>query len=175
MPAIGSSATQLSDLAPICTRLPSASVDQLIGATKILSRSGGRLTPRMLAMALAYDDEHLASVVEFLSSLGLTEVSENEIALSAVGKQIASSGIASRRRLFSELIVHFPIVRRIVDILADQPNCSLPRTKLLEDLGAQACASDADLIFDHVATWGRYAGLFSYDASSGLVSLSRRR
>lgn len=172
MSAIGSSAIQLSDLAPICKRLPSASVDQLIGATKILSRAGGRLTPRTLAAGLAYDDEHLAGVVEFLSSLDLIEVSENEIALSAVGKRIASSGIASRRRLFSELIIRLPIVRKIVDTLTGQPNRSLPRSKLLEDLGAQACASDADLIFDHVATWGRYAGLFSYDASSGLVSLT---
>jgi len=157
---------------PMCKRLPSASVDQLVGATKIVSRAGGRTTARALAAAFAYDDEHVAGVIEFLSSLNLVEVRDREIVLTAVGRRIASSGIASRRRLFSDLIVRLPIVRKIVDMLADQPDRSLPRSKLLEDIGAKACASDADLIFDHVATWGRYADLFSYDASSGRVSLT---
>ena len=157
---------------PICKRLPTASVDQLIGATKVLSRAGGKTTPRALAKALAYDDEHVAGLAEFLSSLGLIEASAHEIALTAVGKRVASSGIAARRKLFSELIVRLPVVREIVDRLADQPDRSLPRDKLLEDLGAHACASDAEHIFDHVATWGRYADLFSYDASSGRVSLT---
>ncbi len=166
------SAMQLSDLMPICKRLPSASVDQLIGATKILSRAGGRMSLRALATALGYDAEHVAGLVEFLSSLRLVEVRDRDIALTAAGKRIASAGIATRRRLFAELIIHLPIVREIVDRLAEQPDRSLPRGQLLDDLGAQACASDADRIFDHVAGWGRYANLFSYDVSSGQVSLT---
>ena len=171
MSSIGSSAIELSDLMPICKRLPSASVDQLIGATRILSRAGGRTSLRALAAALGYDAEHVAGLVEFLSSLRLVEVRDRDIVLTAVGMRIASAGIAARRRLFAELIIHLPIVREIVDRLAEQPDRSLPRDRLLDDLGAHACASDADRIFDHVAGWGRYANLFSYDASSGQVSL----
>jgi len=163
---------QLSDLMPLCKRLPSASVDQLIGATKIVSRGGGTTTLRALAKALDYDDEHVAGLVEFLSSLSLVEVRDREIALTAVGKRIASAGIAARRRLFSERVIQLPIVREIVDRLAGEPDRSLPRDKLLQELGAQACASDADRIFDHVVSWGRYANLFSYDASSGQVRLT---
>lgn len=172
MSALASSAVQLSDLMPICERLPSASVDQLIGVTKIVSRAGGRTTAHALAKALAYHDEHMAGLIEFLSSLTLIEVSGHEIALTAAGKRISSAGIAARRRLFAELVVRLPIVRKIVDRLAAQPDRSLPRDELLEDLGAQACASEAERIFDHVASWGRYADLFSYDASSGQVSLT---
>ena len=168
----GSSATQLSDLMPICKRLPSASVDQLIGATKIVSRAGGTTTLRALAKALDYDDEHVAGLVEFLSSLSLVELKDREIALTAVGKRVASAGIATRRRLFSERVIQLPIVREIVDRLAGEPDRSLQRDTLLQELGAQACASDADRIFDHVVSWGRYANLFSYDASSGQVSLT---
>src|SRR5258708_17728419 len=148
------SGMELSDLLPICKRLPSASVDQLIGATKILSRAGGRMSLRALATALGYDAEHVAGLVEFLSSLRLVEVRDRDIALTAAGKRIASAGIASRRRLFAELIIHLPIVREIVDRLAEQPDRSLPRDRLLDDLGAQACASDAGRIFDHVAGGG---------------------
>ena len=170
-PSAGS-ALELSDLVPICKRLPPASVDQLIGATKVLSRAGAGATPRALAKALAYDDEHVAGLVEFLSSLGLVEASGHGIALTVVGKRVASAGIATRRKMFSELLVRLPVVRKIVDRLAGEPDRSLPRDQLLEDLGAQACSSDAEHIFDHVASWGRYADLFSYDAASGRVSLT---
>jgi NitT/TauT family transport system ATP-binding protein len=172
MSASSSSAVQLSDLLPICKRLPSVSVDQLIGAAKILSRAGGTLPPRALAAALSFNDEQLAAVVEFLSSLGLVEMKDHHLVLTAVGKRIASAGIAARKRLFSELILRLPLVKSIVDRLAAEPERSLPRDKLLEDLGAEACASDADRIFNHVLSWGRYAELFSYDASSGRVFLT---
>jgi len=166
------SAMQLSDLMPICKRLPSASVDQLIGATKILSRAGGRMPLRALAKALGFNDEQVAGLVEFLSSLTLVEVKDGDIALTAAGKRMASAGIATRRRLFSERIVHLPIVREIVGRLTEQPDRSLPRDQLLDDLGAQACSADAESIFHHVANWGRYAELFTYDPSSGRVSLT---
>ena len=172
MSTLASPAVQLSDLIPICERLPSASVDQMIGATKIVSRAGGRTTAHALAKALDFHDEHMMGLVEFLSRLSLIEVSEHEIALTAAGKRMASAGIAARRRLFSELLIRLPIVRKIVDRLSAQPDRSLPRDALLEDLGAQACASEAGRIFDHVASWGRYADLFSYDAESGQVSLT---
>jgi NitT/TauT family transport system ATP-binding protein len=162
---------QLSDLIPICDRLPSASIDQLIGATKVISHADGRMSHRKLAAALRFNDEHTAGVIDFLSRLGLVEAIGSEVALTAAGNRIASSEMHARRRLFAELAIRLPIIREIVDALAGQTSRSLPRRKLLDDLGAQSCASDADRIFAHVVAWGRYAGLFSYDAPSGLVSL----
>jgi hypothetical protein len=50
-------AAQLSDLVPICSHLPSASVDQLIGATRVISHGGGRLSHAQLLAALHLDDE----------------------------------------------------------------------------------------------------------------------
>ena len=172
MSASESPAAELSDVMPICKRLPSASVDQLIGATKVLARAGGGTTFRALASALGYNDEHMAGLAEFLQSLKLIEVRDHDIALTAAGKRIAAAGIASRRRLFSELILRLPIVHTIVERLAREPDRSLPRDQLLEELGAQACASDAEPIFQHVLNWGRYAELFSHEPTSGRVTLT---
>jgi hypothetical protein len=71
-----------------------------------------------------------------------------------------------------ELAIRIPIIREIVASLADEAGRSLPRCKLIDKLGAQSCQSDADRVFDHVVAWGPYAGLFSYDAATGQVSLS---
>jgi NitT/TauT family transport system ATP-binding protein len=164
-------AAQLSDLVPICSRLPSASVDQLIGATRVISHGGGRMGHAQLVAALHLDDGQTVGVVEFLSCLGLVEVIGSDVALSEVGNRIASSGIPGRRRLFAELAIRLPLIREIMEALVGQSTRSLPRGKLLEALGAQSCAQDADRVFDHVVAWGRYAGLFSYDAKTAQVTL----
>jgi NitT/TauT family transport system ATP-binding protein len=172
MPAERSSTAQLIDLVPICNRLPSMSVDQLIGATRVMARAGSHMSQRKLGTALHLDDEQIVGVLDFLSRLGLVEAIGSEIALTESGKSISASKMADRRRLFAEPALRLPIVRDIVDALSTQPSRSLPRDKLLHDLGAHTCPSDADRVFDHVMTWGRYAGLFHYDRETELVRLS---
>src|ERR1700732_1772755 len=162
----------LSDLIPICSRLPAATVDQFIGAPRGMAHPGGRMNHGKLAAALRFDDEQMVSVLEFLSCLSLVEVTGNEVALSDTGKRIASAGIAARRRLFAEVAIRLPVIRELVDTLAGEPSRSLSRAKLLDALGAQSCALDADRVFDHVISWGRYARLLVYDAQTGQVSLT---
>jgi NitT/TauT family transport system ATP-binding protein len=101
----------------------------------------------------------------------VVELMGSEVALTTAGNRIASSSILARQRLFAELATRLPIIREVIEALAGQSPRSLPRSELLANLGAQSCASDADRLFDHVVDWGRYAGLFSYDASSRLVRL----
>lgn len=165
------STAQLIDLVPICSRLPTTSVDQLIGATRVIARAGSRMSPRELAAALHIADENMVGLMDFLSRLGLVEAIGSEIALTESGKSISASNMQARRRLFAEPARRLPIVREIVEALGAQPRRSLPRNKLLSDLGAHACPSDADRVFDHVMEWGRYAGLFHYDRETELVRL----
>jgi NitT/TauT family transport system ATP-binding protein len=164
-------AAQLSDLLPICRRLPLVMVDQLIGVTRVMSHAGEHVSHARLAAALHFDDEQTAGVLEFLSSLGLVEVSDHDAALSEDGKRIASARIAARPRLFRELAIRLPIMREVLAALTREPTRSLPRGILLEALGAQSCALEANRVFDHVIAWGRYAGLFAYDHQTGQVSL----
>lgn len=163
---------QLSDLVPICARLPSRNVDQLVGASKILMSAGGRLSHREFASALSYSHEHLAGVTELLAALGIIEVSDKALALTDVGKRVARAGIETRRRLFAELVLRLPIFQGLIDALANQPDRTLSRSRLLDSLGASSCSVDAAAAFEHLVAWGRYSGLFSYDGASDVVSLS---
>jgi NitT/TauT family transport system ATP-binding protein len=159
---------ELADLIPICARLPLINVDQLVGATKILANANGRMSRREFALAFSYGGEHVVGATEFLAGV---EVIDGEVALTAIGTRIAHAGIDTRKRLFSEVALYLPIVRKISDTLESQPSRSLPRSRLLNDLGAAACAADADRLFDHLLAWGRYADLFSYDPANGMVTL----
>ena len=172
MSEVATPTAHLSDLAPICARLSSVSIDQLIGATRVISRAGGRMSYGKLAASLHFDDEHTVGAIEFLSRLALVQVIGSDVTLTAAGKDIALARIPARRRIFAELALHLPIIREIVDSLGDEASRSLPRAKLMDKLGAQSCPLDADHVFDHVVAWGRYAGLFSYDVATGQVSLS---
>jgi NitT/TauT family transport system ATP-binding protein len=171
MPAETVAIAQLSDLAPMCARLPPASIEQLIGATRVISRGGGRMGQRKLAKALHLSDEQTVGTIDFLSRLGLIEVAGSEVALTTVGKDVASARIPARKRIFAELAIQLPVIREIVHFLAQEAHRSLPRELLIEKVGAQSSPTDAELVFDHVIAWGRYAGLFSYDSASGKVTL----
>lgn len=165
------STAQLIDLVPICNRLPSMSVDQLIGATRVIARAGSHVSRRKLGTALHLDDENIVGLLDFLSRLGLVEAIGSEIALTESGKSISASKMPDRRRLIAEPALRLPIVLEIVEALRTQSSRSLPRNKLLKDLGAHTCPSDADRVFDHVMGWGQYAGLFHYDRETELVRL----
>jgi hypothetical protein len=140
MSAQNSARAQLADLITICARLPLTNVDQLVGATKILANADGRMSHHAFAMALAYSDEHMAAVTEFLVSLDLIEVIGGEVTLTAVGRRIARAKIDMRRHLFAELALRLPIVRKIIETLARQPNRSLQREKVLTILARHRVA-----------------------------------
>ena len=165
-------AAELNDLVPICSRLPSRSMDQLIGATRVIGQAGSRMSQRKLAAALHVDDENIVGLIDFLARLGFVEAIGSEIALTESGKRIASSEMRARRRLFAEPAQRLPVIRDIMEALGAEPSHALPRNKLLNDLGAHACPSDAHRVFDHVMEWGRYSGLFHYDRKTQLVRLS---
>jgi NitT/TauT family transport system ATP-binding protein len=162
---------QLSDLIPVCSDLPPATVDQLVGATRVISHAGGRMNHSSLAKALHFSDTHTVGTVGFLSRLGLVDAIGSEVALTDAGKKIASLGIAARRRHFAERLAHLPIVRHVLNALAEQPERSMLRDQLLIGLGAEACAADANKLFDHLIAWGRYAHLFTYDEQTEVIGL----
>lgn len=163
--------TQLSDLIPICSHLPPATVDQLVGATRVISHAGGRMNHVTLAKALHFSDTHTIGTVGFLSRLGLVDAIGSDVTLTDAGKKIASLGISARRRHFAERLAHLPIVRQVLITLAERPERSLPRDQLLTALGAESCAADANKLFDHLVEWGRYAHLFVYDDQTEVISL----
>ena len=84
---------QLDDLLPICARLPTMSVDQLIEAALVISRADGRMGRDELAEVLNFDDEHIVGVLDFLGNLGVIEMIGNDAAVTEAAALAALTSI----------------------------------------------------------------------------------
>jgi NitT/TauT family transport system ATP-binding protein len=164
----------LHDLVSICSRLPAVSVDQLVGVTRIVSHSpfNGHATIHKLAATLAFSDQQVVALVDFLRLLDLIEIDHNKVSLTEHGAGFARAGMTERRKFFAEgLVMRIPIMRRLVDQIAAQPTRALPRTRLASELAPSLSEADSERLINHVIGWARYADLVSVDPSDGTVML----
>jgi NitT/TauT family transport system ATP-binding protein len=164
----------LHDLVSICSRLPAVSVDQLVGVTRIVSHSpfNGRAPVHKLAATLAFSDQQLVALVDFLRMLDLIEIHDGAVRLTEHGSRFARAGMAERRKFFAEgLVMRIPIMRRLVDQIAARPTRSVARARLASDLAPSLSEADSERLINHVIGWARYADLVSVDASDGTVML----
>jgi len=123
----------LHDLVSICSKLPAVSVDQMIGATRIVSHSPfkGQATVRKLAATLAFSDQQILALVDFLRLLDLIEIDDGKVSLTKHGTDFARASMTERRNIFADgLVMRIPIMRRMVDKIASDPTRSLSRTRL---------------------------------------------
>ncbi len=164
----------LHDLVSICSKLPAASVDQLVGVTRIVSRSPfkGQATIRTLAATLAFDDQQVVALVDFLRLLDLIEIDDGTVSLTEHGTDFARANMTKRRKIFADgLVMRIPIMRRMVDRMASEPTRSLSRAQLASDLAPSLSREDSERLINHVVGWARYADLISVDPSGGTLAL----
>lgn len=168
----------LHDLVSICSKLPAVSVDQLVGVTRIVSHAPfkGHATLHKLAAALAFSDQQMVALVDFLRLLDLVEIADGTVSLTGHGTGFARAGMAERRRIFADgIVMRIPIMRRMVDTIGSEPTHSLSRTRLASDLVPNLSQQDSDRLINHIVGWARYADLISVDASDGTVTLKPKR
>jgi NitT/TauT family transport system ATP-binding protein len=164
----------LHDLVLICSKLPAVSADQLIGVTHIVAHSPfkGQATIRDLAATLAFNDQQIVALVEFLRLLDLIEIDDGKVSLTKHGTDFARASMTERRNIFADgLVMRIPIMRRMVDKIASEPTRSLSRTQLVSELAPNLNQEDSERLINHIVGWARYADLISIDLSDGSVAL----
>jgi NitT/TauT family transport system ATP-binding protein len=168
----------LHDLVSICSRLPAVSVDQLVGVTRIVSHAPfeGHAAIGELAATLAFDDQQIVALVDFLRLLDLIEVHGGKVSLTAHGTEFARASMSKRRKIFADgLVMRIPIMRRMVDKIASEPSHSRSRAELLSDLAPHLSRADGDRLMNHIIGWARYADLIALDPSGETMSLKQNR
>jgi NitT/TauT family transport system ATP-binding protein len=102
----------------------------------------------------------------------LAELSGGSIKLTAAGRVFAQSGTDDRKRLFAEHLLHFvPLVAHIRRVLLERENHLAPRVRFESELEDHLSSSDAEQTLLAVIGWGRYAELFTYDATTRAFSI----
>lgn len=137
--------------------IPTAGPTAVLSFLRFLAEHGGRCPLARVARSLHYGLKQLLPLVDTAQLLGLVDVQEDEVVLSELGREFATSPSAKRKVLEAELLQRLQAVQEVLDELHAGGGRAEAVTiaQRLGDPGADLSA---------LVTWGRSAGLWRYDS-----------
>ncbi|MER8102603.1 nitrate/sulfonate/bicarbonate ABC transporter ATP-binding protein [Kitasatospora sp. NPDC094016] len=147
------------------TPLPTASVDGLAGLAAMIAHRGGCCDLADLADELGLDIDDMLPQLDALDLLGFAEIHGDDLLLTDAGTAFTGADVQESRSIFAEAAVDVPLVRLITNGLHGRPGAAV-RAGFFRDLLAHHYTSEqVDRQLETATDWGRYAGLFGYDAA----------
>ncbi|WP_224279144.1 nitrate/sulfonate/bicarbonate ABC transporter ATP-binding protein [Streptomyces sp. LS1784] len=146
------------------TPLPPAGVDGLSGLAETIAHRGGSCDLAGLADELGLDIDDLLPQVDALDLLGFAEVHGDDLLLTEAGAAYTGADAQDSRAVFAAAALEVPLIKLIANSLGGRPGATV-RTGFLRDLlGRHYTVEQTDRQLETATDWGRYAGLFAYDA-----------
>jgi len=155
-------------------RLPEAGVAEVTGLLELLSspEHQGKMDLPDVADMLTLDIDDLFPLTELLEILHFAKVSKGDITITDEGKAFVDADMLERKKIFSiHLKKYVPLARYIYDQLVRHPRHRALEENFLSLLEDYLSEEEAEHVLRTVIEWGRYAELFAYDYSSGVLSL----
>jgi len=146
--------------------VPHVGVGEIFGLLIVLAEKGGEMDVFALDEITDHDFGHTLAVVKAAEMLDFLETPQNQVVLTNLGREVAIH-IGDRKRVFRERIRTLPTFRFVQRILEKAPRNSLPGDVVLEELVMRLPLADAELLFETVVEWSRYAELFGYSDDTG--------
>lgn len=152
--------------------LPNVPVVSMAGLLETLTAThAGRHDLYKLASELHVDSDQLLRIVEALELLGFVTVARGDVALTPLGETFAEAGILARKEIFATRIRRIPIFRWLLELLEAAEGGKLRGEVVQRALELQFPRAQAEEQFQVIVNWGRYAELFAYDDTSGILYL----
>ncbi len=118
-----------------------------------------------LADDLALELDDILPTLEAAQLLGFVLVSEGDVTITELGKQFADGGITEKQEIFGLAAVdHVNLLNQITRALNAKKNHSVREEFFRDMLDEYFSSEEIDRQMDTAINWGRYAGLFEYDA-----------
>jgi NitT/TauT family transport system ATP-binding protein len=147
--------------------LPHARPGGISGMLEILADRGGHDDIYHLADDLSFEIDDLLPIVEASTMLGFVHVSEGDVELTPAGHQYVEADIADRKDRFAQsALERVTLVRQIRRALESKSNHTLPDEFFHDTLDEHFTEQETVQQLETAINWGRYAGLFDYDAST---------
>jgi NitT/TauT family transport system ATP-binding protein len=157
---------------PFSHPLPHVRVGGLSGLLELLyghAGSGGEDISH-LADRLAVTADDLLAIMEAATMLGFAAVSNGEVAITELGRSFVEASILKSKDIFrDQLLARIPLFDSIVRTLNAKPNKSMREDFFLDLWDEYFPREEAQRQFGTAVDWGRYAELFEYDSTDGLV------
>lgn len=155
-------------------RLPEANIAEVTGLLETLNdpENNGKMDLPDVADILMLDIDELFPLTELLEILQFAKVSKGDITITEAGKAFVEADILERKKIFlRHLKKYVPLARYIYDQLSRHPRHRALEENFLSLLEDFLTEKEASRVLRTVIEWGRYAELFAYDYSSGVLSL----
>ncbi|MDR3325952.1 MAG: nitrate/sulfonate/bicarbonate ABC transporter ATP-binding protein [Rhodospirillaceae bacterium] len=164
------------DVSSLGYRLPSATPHKIEGMieTLIEPQFNGKADLPALADELQLPDNSLFQLLEAGSLLGFIRIDEGDAILLPLGKIFAKSEMTVRKSLFAEqLMKHIFLANHIHRVLDERRDHRAPEGRFIHELEDFLSETEAERVLEQVISWGRYAEIFDYDYTSGVLSLPK--
>jgi NitT/TauT family transport system ATP-binding protein len=147
--------------------LPHTRPGGINGMLEILYDRDGHDDIYHLADDLAFEIDDVLPIVEASQILGFLHVSEGDVELTPEGRRYVDSDIAERKEIFAKAALErVALVRQIRRALESKSNHTLPDEFFHDTLDEHFSEKETVQQLETAVNWGRYAGLFDYDAAT---------
>jgi NitT/TauT family transport system ATP-binding protein len=146
--------------------LPHARPGGIAGLLELVIDKGGREDVYRLADDLAFEIDDLLPIVDAAQLLGFLRVEEGDVVITPEGADFANAEILRQKDLFRKAAVdHVLLLRQITRALDTKADHTVPEDFFLDMLDEQFSEDESLRQLETAVTWGRYAGLFDFDAA----------
>ena len=154
-------------------RLPDVDPSALSGLIETMtSFEAKKVDLPELADEIMMQVDDLFPILETLEVLGLAQVSEGDIHLTALGKHFSDADLQARKHIFAkQLVATIPLASHIRRVLDEKVRHRVSEERFLTKLEDFLSEKEAERVLRTMIDWGRYAELFAYDFNSGMLSL----
>jgi NitT/TauT family transport system ATP-binding protein len=152
--------------------LPDVSIDDLTGLVQYIGGIGGHAAVQDLSRDLQMRADDLLAIVEAIDLLGFGALQERQVVLTPIGTRFADTETDEEKAIFrAQALDHIALLHHIVRDLETSPTHTLDAERVIDELEHSFSSEEARRQFETAVDWGRYAELFTYDDSSGELTL----
>ena len=165
---------ELVEAVPLSYRLPDAHLNRLAGLMEALAAEPykGKADLPELADHMGFGVDQLFPLLEALEILVFAHVEGGDVELTPSGRSYVDADILRRKEIFAEhLVRHVSLAAHIRRVLDERPGNRAKEDRFLRELEDFFSEDEAERVLRVAIEWGRYAELFAYKESAGILSL----
>jgi len=155
-------------------RLPEATPYKIEGMLEALAEEplNGKADLPALADILQLPDDTLFHLLEAGRIFQFIKVEHGDVAMLPRGQAYVEAEDAVRKQIFAEqMLTNVSLASHIRRVLDERRDHRAPEDRFIQELEDYLTDDEAERVLEQVINWGRYAEIFDYDYTSGVLSL----